>query len=648
MRNIKLPQFLEQSSDSQHHKIMFDKTVRYALENNNFYKQRYANVDLSVEVPIITRDELYTNNELQLSGYKPTGKTSGSTGHPLLTSWCQSKENIFRKAGKFNLDNLKKGFNFKTEGKYEILITSDHDNESKNGKSKDLRINIREPLKTQYAKIKEYVKNPAVVGINTYPSNIELLCKYVIRNNLEPLHEIESISIYSEEISELLLEYISKVFPNMKFFWHSYSSCELGTVGINCANSPQHYHILEGVFGVELLDDDDQPVKVGEVGRIIVTDYYNTAGMYIRYDTGDMAVRGEADCGDQRLVVSNFIGKRRGFLKTLNGEEIMFTDLPGKLKNIQGLTQYQIIQNELNKFEIRIVIEDGYDSKLIKEKFTELFNTFIGSTPMIKYTVEKEILKEDNGKFHVTKCLVPQFASPNVAKTPISLEHPNVRSNEALETITGLKLSEGDTIVDIQAADGYMATIAKTNIPFDVNIICVEPNVIFHDRIPKDFTIDNSTIENLESFTDNSIDAVMGLAGVHHAESHEQCIKSFYRVLKVGKYVSITDVEEGSPEADFLNVFVNKYSKGHNGKFINPLKYQELCEKHGFQVVDNSRKEVPWVFDDIAHMLLFTKTIFNVDCSNEILLENLNQRFEIKYGEKVIIPWALRKVLCRK
>ena len=648
MKNIKIPLSLKQSNNVEHHKTMFEQTVRYALENNEFYKQRYSNIDLSLGVPIITRDEIYANNELQLSGHEPSGKTSGSTGHPLITSWCRGKGGMHKEANTFNLSNLVKGFRYSLEGKNEVLITSDHDNVSKNKKDKTLKINVRESTKDQYTKLKKYTKNPTVIGIKTYPSNLELLCKYVIRNNLEPLHEIELISIYSEGISEVFFEYINKVFPNIKFLWHVYSSCELGTVGINCAHSPHHYHILEGVFGFELLNDNDEPVEVGEVGRIIVTDYYNTAGMYIRYDTGDMAIRGESNCGDQRFTVSNFIGKRRGFLKTSDGEEIMFTNLPGKLKNIKGLIQYQIIQEELSTFNIRIVVEDNCDLDHIQKEFTMLFNDFIGGTPTVKYIVEKEIEKESNGKFYVTKCLVPEFASPNLAKTPISLEHPNVRSKEALETIAGFEVNEGDTIVDIQAADGYMATIAKENIPFDVNIVCVEPNKKFHDRIPKDFTIDSSTIETLESFPDNSVDAVIGLAGIHHAETHEQCVKSFYRILKEGKYASITDVEEGSPEADFLNVFVDKYSNGHDGKFINPSKYQALCEKHGFEVIDNSRKEVPWVFDDIDHMLMFTKTIFNVDCDEDTLLKNLNQRFEIKYGEKVIIPWALRKVLCKK
>ena len=44
-------------------------------------------------------------------------------------------------------------------------------------------------------------------------------------------------------------------------------------------------------FYIEMLRlDSDDPVKPGELGRIVVTDFYNKAFPMIRYDTGDTGI----------------------------------------------------------------------------------------------------------------------------------------------------------------------------------------------------------------------------------------------------------------------------------------------------------------------------------------------------------------------
>ncbi|MDX1364330.1 hypothetical protein [Arenibacter latericius] len=69
-----------------------------------------------------------------------------------------------------------------------------------------------------------------------------------------------------------------------------YSNEELGILAHQAVDSGENFNINWASYFIELLDlEKDEPVKQGELGRIVVTDLFNYAIPIIRYDTGDIA-----------------------------------------------------------------------------------------------------------------------------------------------------------------------------------------------------------------------------------------------------------------------------------------------------------------------------------------------------------------------
>ena len=65
-----------------------------------------------------------------------------------------------------------------------------------------------------------------------------------------------------------------------------------------------------------------------------------------------------------------------------------------------------------------------------------------------------------------------------------------------------------------------------------------------------------------------SVDAVISLAGLHHAENTPGIFREMHRIFKHDGRLCIADVETGSSTDDFLDVFVNANSSmGHTGQY---------------------------------------------------------------------------------
>jgi SAM-dependent methyltransferase len=112
---------------------------------------------------------------------------------------------------------------------------------------------------------------------------------------------------------------------------------------------------------------------------------------------------------------------------------------------------------------------------------------------------------------------------------------------------------------------------------------------------------------------DSSIDKIITLASFHHVqEKRTQALCEFRRILKDQGTLVIGDVIQGSPQAHWLNVFVNEYnSNGHNGFFLTEAETVEI-EKLGFKVCV-WRHVYDWTFDNDDNAVDFVRNLFGLD-----------------------------------
>lgn len=145
-------------------------------------------------------------------------------------------------------------------------------------------------------------------------------------------------------------------------------------------------------------------------------------------------------------------------------------------------------------------------------------------------------------------------------------------------------------------------------------------------------------------FEDGSFDAVFSIAGLHHfpqeyrADIYRQC----RRVLRKGGLLVVGDVGCGSPQAEFLNGFVDAHAAGgHKGVFFEHGGEDEAALRAVFDRTERSDEHYPWQFDSHLHRTLFCHELFRLQCTIEQTSDELLRVFGVGGESDSSLPWML-------
>lgn len=369
----------------------FRTIVAWASANHPFY-QRFC-PDPGQQVPILTRDVFSDNNELLLNGAPETGRTSGSTGVPVRVGCTPLKRQREKLAGRLFREQL-------GDAMSRLRIVS-----LREMQAGEQSVDICRPLPEQLSALQAMARSHPRMALVTYPSNAVNLAMHMHEQGVM-CPEVARLVCYAESYDYDQEPLLEAAFPNARI-WNNYSCSEVGFIAYRCPYEPDYMHINAINVGVEVLNAEDRPCAEGERGRIVVTDWFNQATPFIRYDIGDMAIAGRCPCGQIPYPsLRRVLGKVRGFLKGLDGQPRVFANIGAELKQYEGLRQYQIVQDALNRLTVRYVANTGCDTADVEAFLATKLTAFIGFEPSFCFIQEKEILREANGKFYATKCNV--------------------------------------------------------------------------------------------------------------------------------------------------------------------------------------------------------------------------------------------------
>ena len=229
----------------------------------------------------------------------------------------------------------------------------------------------------------------------THPSVIQGLALHCQKKGLQ-LPSLRQVISISEALPSSLRELCLEVW-GIKLV-DIYSTIELGYLAIQCPLH-NHYHVQsEGVF-VEILDEDGNPCKTGEVGRVVVTNLHNYASPLIRYEVGDFAEVGEpCSCGRGLPVLKRIIGRYRNLITLPSGErhwpKLGLVDL----HEYAPVQQFQAVQKTLHDIEFRLVtprpLSDA-ETDALHRRFSEA----VGDSFNITMKLVKELKRSAGGKY---------------------------------------------------------------------------------------------------------------------------------------------------------------------------------------------------------------------------------------------------------
>lgn len=193
--------------------------------------------------------------------------------------------------------------------------------------------------------------------------------------------------------------------------------------------------------------------------------------------------------------------------------------------------------------------------------------------------------------------------------------YPQARQQEFQQILDLAEISDGQLICDVPSGGCYLQNFIGQSAKF----VSIETSTQFVEQIQ---VLENNQIVLCEDLSaiplaDQQFDCAICLAGTHHLQDRSSFYQEIYRILKPGSIFCIGDVREGSGVADFLNIFVDRYSSlGHQGVFLTSTNWKELTEI-GFQVTQSTVKTFHWVFEDISAMVRFCQLLFGIDRATE-------------------------------
>lgn len=165
--------------------------------------------------------------------------------------------------------------------------------------------------------------------------------------------------------------------------------------GIGCrANTPDFY--------LEVLSmDSSKPAADGEMGRLVITDYFNRAFPIIRYENGDLVSKTIME--DGRVYITEISGRKIDMLYTTDGRMINYFNSISFLEPYMDIKQFQLIQEDYHHFTWILNTENhDYEEMIIKE-CKELF----GKDSEWAFQYVNEIPKLRSGKTRMTVCKIP-------------------------------------------------------------------------------------------------------------------------------------------------------------------------------------------------------------------------------------------------
>lgn len=239
-------------------------------------------------------------------------------------------------------------------------------------------------------------RNPRYLSI--CPTNLFELARRALEREIS-LSNLEHIRTNGELLPDGIREITRNAFGVE--LHDIYESQEVGVIALQCPENGSYHIQSESVF-VEVVDENNNPCKPGEIGRVLVTSLHNFATPLIRYEIGDYASLAEpCGCGRGLPVFERIYGRTRNMLKLPNGDTYWPSFGYRKYSEIAEIKQFQIIQKRLTKLEVRLVANKL--SELQQSKLTEVIRSSMRYPFEIEYTYHDFLSRGPSNKFEEFK-----------------------------------------------------------------------------------------------------------------------------------------------------------------------------------------------------------------------------------------------------
>jgi phenylacetate-CoA ligase len=321
------------------------------------------------EIPLVTRADLRDRHDKMLTSSLPPGHgptyedgTSGSSGVPIgitqnyLFGWAA----VAAKYRAYNWHGFDHSQNF-----LDLQETTDPELEWPEGKSSgpwgpawDLNRALGNKFKmnraTHERNIIEFIQRNKIRYLSSWPKTIQAICLAAENSG----HDLKldgvitrGTAVFGDERADITRIAGPQILEQ-------YSSTEAFNMASCCA-AKKKLHISDEVVFLEIIDDQGLPCAVGQPGRVVVTPFFRTAQPLVRYEQGDIAVRGSlCSCGVTLPTLEQVSGRLLDMFLLPGGRKILPALPVMAFTSRFGAKTWQLVQVAPLKVELRFIREN--------------------------------------------------------------------------------------------------------------------------------------------------------------------------------------------------------------------------------------------------------------------------------------------------
>lgn len=179
---------------------------------------------------------------------------------------------------------------------------------------------------------------------------------------------------------------------------NGYGGRDAGFIAHECPAGGMHLTAEDVV--VEIVDPDGRALPPGQAGEVVVTHLATGDFPFIRYRTGDVAVLDDrrCACGRGLPMLREIQGRTTDFVVAADGTVMHGLALIYVLRDLPGVGQFKIVQDDLLHTRILVVAVEGYDAD-VEELIIRQTRARLGQQVSVSVTRVGEIRPEASGKF---------------------------------------------------------------------------------------------------------------------------------------------------------------------------------------------------------------------------------------------------------
>ncbi|WP_225748733.1 hypothetical protein [Paraeggerthella sp. Marseille-Q4926] len=382
-------------------KHYLNEILSHATSHSQFYKKFNKCKSLS-DFPIVDKQTLKDHwDEIVVNDYADLPDscikyTSGSTGTPFKMVMDRYKHCRWIAGNKVFRSNVGVPSHTKTVFISETVADKNIPQERMD-RDNVYYIDCKYFDDEEFGKVLAYLRSNNVQTITALSSLLERFARYVISGKAPAwTGEFKAVFSVSETLKDFTRSTLAEYFHCPVYVL--YANEENGVLavedgsGFGCrANTAD--------FFLEVLSmNSDMPAKDGEIGRLVITDYFNKAFPVIRYENGDLVAKKTTP--DGRVYITDIAGRRVDALYTTDGRLVHFFNAISFLEPLMDIKQFQIIQEDYFHFTWKLNTKNHSYEEMITSECRKLF----GQDSLYSFEYVDDIPKLRSGKFRMTVC----------------------------------------------------------------------------------------------------------------------------------------------------------------------------------------------------------------------------------------------------